>query len=148
MLFKNPRKFTTKQANIVENFAEIFTNNQAKNINKTSDEIEKKLEALTKNSNKTKKVVRQAGEGHRPVENELTLDGGSDLDKQIGAVEKTGPPIGKNLADIINNVLFKSVSREKLVQKLEKHSLKIQRSENTKDSGLRFKSSRSNLQSH
>ena len=87
MLLKNPRKFTIKQANIVENFAEIFTNNQAKYINKTSDEIEKKLEALTKNSNKTKKVVRQAGESHRPVENELTLDGGSDLDKQIGAVE-------------------------------------------------------------
>ena len=144
MLLKNPRKFTIKQANIVENFAEIFTNNQAKYINKTSDEIEKKLEALTKNSNKTKKVVRQAGESHRPVENELTLDGGSDLDKQIGAVEQTGPPIGKNLADIINNVLFKSVSREKL----EKHSLKIQRSENRKDAGLRFKSSRSNLQSH
>ena len=39
MLLKNPRKFTTKQANIVENVADIFTNNQAKNINKTSDEI-------------------------------------------------------------------------------------------------------------
>ena len=68
------------------------------------------------------------------------------MDKQIGAVEKTGPPIGKNLADIINHVLFKSVIREKLVQKLEKHSLKIQRSENTKDAELHFKSSRRNLQ--
>ena len=39
MLLKNPRKFTIKQANIVESVADIFTNNQAKNINKTSDEI-------------------------------------------------------------------------------------------------------------
>ena len=59
--------------------------------------------------------------------------------------------------------MFNSVRREKLVQNLEKHSLKmkknviqkfasvkdqIQRSENTKDAGLHFQSSRSNLQSH
>ena len=59
--------------------------------------------------------------------------------------------------------MFNSVIREKLVQILEKHSLKIkknvilkfasvkdqiQRSENAKDAGLHFQSSRSNLQSH
>ena len=36
-------------------------------------------------------------------------------------MEKTGPPIGKNLTRIIYNVTFNPVSREKLVQKLEKH---------------------------
>ena len=34
---------------------------------------------------------------------------------------EAGPPIEKNLANIINNVTFNSVNREKLVQKLEKH---------------------------
>ena len=36
-----------KQANIIENFAETFTNDKTKNINKISDEIEKKLETVT-----------------------------------------------------------------------------------------------------
>ena len=101
-----------------------------------------------------------------------------DLIKGIASnfspVGKTGPPIGKMLANVINNVMLNPENREKLVQKLKKHprpenvnSLKIkkcnpgiivelnssvnkqiQRSENTKDAGLRFKSSRSNLQSH
>ena len=39
----------------------------------------------------------------------------------FSAVEKAGPTIGKNLASIINNVMFHPVSREKLVPKLEKH---------------------------
>ena len=52
---KNPKKFTMKQANIMENFAEIFTNNQAKNINQTSDEIGKNLETVTANSSINKK---------------------------------------------------------------------------------------------
>ena len=103
--------------------------------NKISDEIGKKLETVTTNSSINKKAIRKAGESHPPAENELTLDGGSDLDKQIGrlvdttenaqvnlsinndgsesglsdeddlikdvandfsAVEKAGPPIGKN----------------------------------------------------
>ena len=36
-------------------------------------------------------------------------------------MEKTGAPIGKILASIINNVMFNPVNRGKLVQKLEKH---------------------------
>ena len=40
----------------------------------------------------------------------------------FSAVEKTGPTIMKNLANIINNVMFNPVNREKLIQKLEKHS--------------------------
>ena len=36
-------KFTIKQANIVGVFVEVFTNNQAKNIKKISDEIGKNL---------------------------------------------------------------------------------------------------------
>ena len=118
------------------NFTEILTNNRAKNINKISDEIGKKLETLTTNFSINKKVVRQAGESHPPAEDELFLYGGSDLNEQIvqlvdttkspkvnfainnddykseesneddlikgitndfSAVEKTGPPIGKNL---------------------------------------------------
>ena len=39
----------------------------------------------------------------------------------FSAAEETGPPIGKKLTSIINNVMFNPVSREKLVQKLEKH---------------------------
>ena len=52
---------------------------------------------------------------------------GSDEDDLINvasnfsAVEKTGPPIGKKLASIINNVMFNPVNKEKLVQKLGKH---------------------------
>ena len=46
-----------KQANIMENFAEIFTNNQAKNINQTSDEIGKNLETVTANSSMNKKQL-------------------------------------------------------------------------------------------
>ena len=42
-------------------------------------------------------------------------------------MEKTGAPIGKNLANIINNIMFNSVIREKLVQELQKISLKIKK---------------------
>ena len=44
-----------------------------------------------------------------------------DVANNFNVVEKTGPPIGKNLASIVNNVMFNPVYREKLVQKLEKH---------------------------
>ena len=50
-------KFTIKQANIMGSFAEILTNNQTKNINKISDETEKKLETFNNSLtmyNKTK----------------------------------------------------------------------------------------------
>ena len=90
-----------KQANIMENFAETFTNNKAKNINKISDEIGKKLETVTTNSSINKKVVRQAGESHPTAENELTLDGSSDLDKQIGRLVDTTKNAQVNFA--INN---------------------------------------------
>ena len=65
----------------MENFAETFTNNKAKNINQISDEMGKKLETVKINSSINKKLFRQAGESHPPAENELTLDGSSDLDK-------------------------------------------------------------------
>ena len=41
------------------------------------------------NSSINEKVVRQAGESHPPAENELTLGGGSDLDKQIDRLVDT-----------------------------------------------------------
>ena len=44
-----------------------------------------------------------------------------DIANNFSAVEKTGPPIAKNLANIINNVMFHPVNRKKLIQKLEKH---------------------------
>ena len=84
VFFKNPRKFTIKQANIMENLAKIFTNNQAMDINKISDKIGKKLETVTTNSSTNKKVVRQAGESYLPAENEPILDDSSGLDKKIG----------------------------------------------------------------
>ena len=37
-----------------------------------------------------------------------------DIANEFSAVGKTGPPLGKNVANIINNVLFNSVSRKKL----------------------------------
>ena len=42
-------------------------------------------------------------------------------------MEKTGPPIGKDLVNIINNVIYNSVIREKLVQELQENSLKIKK---------------------
>ena len=106
-----------------------------------------------------KKVIRETGDSHPPVEDELSLYGGSDLDEQtnrlvdttnsrkvhfanndesepeesdenhlinditsdFSAMEKTDPPIGKKLASIINDIMFKPVNKEKLVQKLGKH---------------------------
>ena len=72
MLYKNPRKFAIKQASIIWNLAEVLTNNQAKNINKINDEIEKKLKTLTTNFSINKKVVREVGESHPPAEDELS----------------------------------------------------------------------------
>ena len=100
MFLKNPRKLTMKQANIIENFAETFTNNKAKNKTKISDEIGKKLETITTNSS-INKIIKQAGESHPPSENELTLDGNSDLDKQIGQLVDTTKNAQVNFA--INN---------------------------------------------
>ena len=80
---------------------------------------------------------------------------------------KTGPPIGKSLASIINIVMFNWVSSEKVIQKFEKQtrpknqilwnsknviqksgvkcsSQRSDRSENTEDVGLYFKRSKSN----
>ena len=53
MFLKNPRNFTMKEVNIMENFAETFTNNKAKNINKICDEMGKKLETVTTQRTKT-----------------------------------------------------------------------------------------------
>ena len=53
------------------------------------------------NSSINEKVVRQAGESHPPAENELTLDGSSDLDKQIGRLVETTKNAQVNFA--INN---------------------------------------------
>ena len=39
----------------------------------------------------------------------------NDIASDFSAVEETGPPIGKKLASIINNVMFNPVNREKLV---------------------------------
>ena len=41
----------------------------------------------------------------------------NDIASNFSAVGKTGPPIGKKLASRINNVMFNTVNREKLVQK-------------------------------
>ena len=38
--------FTIKQADIMENFAEVLANSQTKNINKISNEMGKKLESF------------------------------------------------------------------------------------------------------
>ena len=73
MFSKYPRKFAIKQANIIGNFSEILTNNQAKNIHKISNEIEKKLESLTTKFSMNKKVVRQAGESHSLAKDQLSF---------------------------------------------------------------------------
>ena len=39
----------------------------------------------------------------------------NDIASHFSPVEKIGPPIGKKLASIINNVMFNPVNREKLV---------------------------------
>ena len=50
------------------------------------------------NSSVNKKVVRQAGESHPPGENELTLGGGSDLNKQIDRLVDTTKTAEVNFA--------------------------------------------------
>ena len=54
-------KFTMKQANIMGNFAEVLPNNQAKNINKISDEIGKKLESFNNSLTAYNKAKTSAG---------------------------------------------------------------------------------------
>ena len=44
MFFKQPRKIQMKQPDIIGSFAEVLTNNQAKNRNKISDEKRNKLD--------------------------------------------------------------------------------------------------------
>ena len=62
---------------------------------------------------------------HNKDESEPEESNGDDLIKDIAnefsAVEKTGLPIGNNMAKIMNNVIFHPINREKLIQKLEKH---------------------------
>ena len=50
-------------------------------------------------------------------EPEGSVDLINDIASNFSAVEKTDPPIGKKLASRINNVMFNTVNREKLVQK-------------------------------
>ena len=50
-----------------------------------------------------------------------------DIANDFSAVEKTGPPVGKDLVNIINNVIYNSVIREKLVQELQENSLKTKK---------------------
>ena len=214
-------------------FAEVLTNNQAKNIDKIFDEIGKKIETFNysltaynkaKNStgvatisinpnkakatgaatfsvnpkttsranvgveddgssstshdcheeatdtrqgkrkrginfNINKKVVRETNDSHPPAEEERSLYVGSDLDEQndqlvdttnnpkvnfanndksqpeesdeddlikdtandFSAVRRAGPPIGKKVDSIINNVMFNPVTKKRLVQMLAKH---------------------------
>ena len=89
--------------NIIGNFAEILTNNKAKNMNKISNEIEKKLETLTKNFIINKNVVRQAVESHPTAENEMSLFGCSNFDEQIGGLVDTTKSSKVNIAININD---------------------------------------------
>ena len=50
-----------------------------------------------------------------------------DIANNFGAVEKTRPPIGNNLANIINSIISNSVIRDKLVEELERDYLKIKK---------------------
>ena len=50
-----------------------------------------------------------------------------DIANNFGAMEKTRPPIGNNLANIINSIISNSVIREKLVEELERDYLKIKK---------------------
>ena len=54
-------KFTIKPAYIMGSFAEVFKNNQAKNINKINDEILKKLENFNKSLTKNNKAKSSTG---------------------------------------------------------------------------------------
>ena len=42
-----------------------------------------------------------------------------DIANDYSAVEKTGPPVGKDLVNIMNNVIYNSVIRKKLFQELQ-----------------------------
>ena len=75
-----------------------------------------------KNAQVNLSINNDSSESGQSEEDDLIKDIANDF----SAMEKTGPPIGKNWLTI-NNVLLNSLSREKLVQKLEKHSLKIKK---------------------
>ena len=68
-------------------------------------------------------LIKKDSESEESDENEFM----KDIANNFSAVEKTGPPIGNNLANIINNIIFNSVIREKLVEELERDSLKIKK---------------------
>ena len=61
MFFKHPENFTTKQVDIIGRFSEVLTKNHAKNINKISNEIGKKLETLNDSLTAYNKAKRSTG---------------------------------------------------------------------------------------
>ena len=61
MFFKHPQKFTIKQVDIIGGFAEVLTKNGAKNINKISNEIGKKLENFNDSLTAYNKAKRSTG---------------------------------------------------------------------------------------
>ena len=77
----------------------------------------------TKSPKVNSAINKNDSESEESDENDLIKDIANDF----SAVEKTGPPIGKNLANIINNVIYNSVIREKLLQELQENSLKIKK---------------------
>ena len=82
-----------------------------------------RLVDTTKNAQVNFAINNDSSESGQNDEDDLI----KDIANNFSTVEITGPSIGKKIANIVNNILFKSVSREKLVQKLEKHSLKIKK---------------------
>ena len=77
----------------------------------------------TKSPKVNSAINRNDSESEESDENDLIKDIANDF----SAEEKTGTPIRKNLANIINNVIYNSVIREKLVQELQENSLKIKK---------------------
>ena len=52
-----------------------------------------------------KKVIRETGDSHPPVEDELSLYGGSDLDEQIDQLVDTNNSPKVNFAEMMNQNL-------------------------------------------
>ena len=98
----------------------------------SGSDLDEQIDQLVDTTKSQKVNFASNNNGSQPEESDED-DLIKDIANNYSAVEKH-PSIGKNLASIINNVMFNSVRREKVVQKLEKqprqehlNSLKIKK---------------------
>ena len=135
MCFSNIlEKFTAKQANIMDNFAEVMAENQSKNMNTISTEIGKQLNSFNENLsvyranrssevatisvNPNKKSTGTATTSVNPVRDTASANsnGEENRNSETNWVKRTGEPIGSDLNKIISNVIRTPINKENLLK--------------------------------